>query len=83
MSATDELLANAARHAAEFDKGGLPAPPATGVAVIACMDARLNVESLLGLELGDAHVIRNAGGIVTDDEIGRSRSRSICSRRAR
>src|SRR5690242_10603791 len=69
MTVTDELLANAERYAATFDKGDLPLPPGRGVAVVACMDARLNVYGLLGLRLGDAHVIRNAGGVVTDDEI--------------
>lgn len=68
MSATDELLANNARYAADFT-GPLPLPPGKGVAVIACMDARLNVYGILGLNEGDAHVIRNAGGVVTDDEI--------------
>ncbi|WP_433813466.1 beta-class carbonic anhydrase [Actinomadura scrupuli] len=67
MSVTDELLANAGRYAASFDKGGLPLPPARGVAVLACMDARLNLYGLLGLGEGDAHVIRNAGGVVTAD----------------
>jgi carbonic anhydrase len=69
MSVTDELLANAARYAASFDKGGLPLPPARKVAVVACMDARLNPYGLLGLTEGDAHVIRNAGGVVTADEL--------------
>ena len=69
MSATDELLRNNAAYAEGFDKGDLPIPPAKKVAVVTCMDARLNVHALLGLEEGDAHVIRNAGGIVTDDEI--------------
>ncbi|ROO90734.1 carbonic anhydrase [Actinocorallia herbida] len=68
MSVTDELLANAERYAASFDKGALPLPPAKGVAVLACMDARLNPYGLLGLGEGDAHVIRNAGGVVTADE---------------
>lgn len=68
MSVTDELLADAERYAAAFDKGHLPLPPARGVAVLACMDARLNVYGLLGLTEGDAHVIRNAGGVVTADE---------------
>ncbi|TYK52710.1 beta-class carbonic anhydrase [Actinomadura decatromicini] len=68
MSVTDELLANAERYAAEHDKGDLPLPPAKGVAVLACMDARLNPYGLLGLSEGDAHVIRNAGGVVTADE---------------
>jgi carbonic anhydrase len=69
MSTTDELLSNAQRYAASFDKGDLPLPPAKKVAVLACMDARLNPYGLLGLAEGDAHVIRNAGGVVTDDEI--------------
>ncbi len=69
MGATDELLRNAERYAADFDKGDLPLRPAKKVAVVACMDARLNVYGVLGLAEGDAHVIRNAGGVVTDDEI--------------
>ena len=69
MSTTDDLLRNAEEYAASFDKGELPLPPAKGVAVVACMDARLIPTSVLGLEEGDAHVIRNAGGVVTDDEI--------------
>jgi carbonic anhydrase len=69
MTVTDELLANARRYAETFDKGDLPLPPAKHVAVLACMDARLNVYGLLGLSEGDAHVIRNAGGIVTQDEL--------------
>jgi carbonic anhydrase len=69
MTVTDELLQNAERYAADFDRGELPLPPAKGVAVVACMDARLNPFAILGLEVGDAHVIRNAGGVVTDDEI--------------
>jgi carbonic anhydrase len=69
MSATDDLLSHAARHADGFERGGLPRAPAKGVAIVACMDARLNVERVLGLEEGDAHVIRNAGGIVTDHEL--------------
>ena len=68
MSVTDEYLANNERYAAGFS-GPLPLPPARGVAVVACMDARLNVYGLLGLAEGEAHVIRNAGGVVTDDEI--------------
>ncbi|MEZ0076647.1 beta-class carbonic anhydrase [Planotetraspora sp. GP83] len=68
MSVTDELLANAERYAATFDKGDLPLPPGKHVAVLACMDARLNPYGLLGLSEGDAHVIRNAGGVVTADE---------------
>jgi carbonic anhydrase len=69
MSATDELLRNAETYAAGFDRGDLPMPPAKPVAIVACMDARLNPYGLLGLSEGDAHVIRNAGGVVTDDEI--------------
>jgi carbonic anhydrase len=68
MSVTDELLANNQRYADSFG-GELPLPPAKHVAVVACMDARLNVYGILGLAEGDAHVIRNAGGAVTDDEI--------------
>jgi carbonic anhydrase len=68
MSATDELLANNQRYADGFT-GPLPLPPAKGLAVVACMDARLNVYAILGLEEGQAHVIRNAGGVITDDEI--------------
>ncbi|MCW2899814.1 MAG: carbonic anhydrase [Streptosporangiaceae bacterium] len=68
MSVTDELLANAERYAAAFDKGHLSLPPGKGVAVVACMDARLNPYGLLGLTEGDAHVIRNAGGVITADE---------------
>ena len=67
MSVTDQLIASSERYAAEFDKGDLPLPPARGVAVVACMDARLNPYGLLGLAEGDAHVIRNAGGVVTAD----------------
>ncbi len=68
MSVTDELLANNQRYAETFS-GPLPLPPARGLAVVACMDARLNVYAILGLAEGEAHVIRNAGGVVTDDEI--------------
>jgi carbonic anhydrase len=66
MSVTDELLKNNERYAAGFNKGTTPLPPARGVAVVACMDARLHVSAILGLEVGDAHIIRNAGGVVTD-----------------
>src|SRR5919202_1006404 len=69
MTTTDDLLRNAEQYAASFDKGQLAAPPAKHVAVVACMDARLNPYGLLGLSEGDAHVIRNAGGVITDDEI--------------
>jgi carbonic anhydrase len=68
MSVTDDLLANNERYAAGF-KGLLPLPPSAHLAVVACMDARLNVYAILGLEEGQAHVIRNAGGVITDDEI--------------
>ena len=69
MSITDELLKNNEAYAAGFDKADLPLPPAKKLAVVACMDARLNPYGALGLEEGDAHIIRNAGGVVTDDEI--------------
>jgi carbonic anhydrase len=69
MSQTDELLKNAERFAESFDKGDLAIPPARKVAIVACMDARLSPFALLGLEVGDAHVIRNAGGVITEDEI--------------
>ncbi|MGQ7296427.1 beta-class carbonic anhydrase [Quadrisphaera sp. KR29] len=69
MSTTDQLLQNARAYADRFTEGSLPLPPAQHVAVLACMDARLDPQALLGLELGDAHVIRNAGGVVTDDEL--------------
>ena len=68
MSKTDEFLQNNQRYAATFG-GQLPMPPSAGLAVVACMDARLNVYGILGLQDGEAHVIRNAGGVVTDDEI--------------
>ena len=68
MSITDDLLANNERYAESFH-GPLPMPPSAHLAVVACMDARLNVYAILGLEDGQAHVIRNAGGVVTDDEI--------------
>jgi carbonic anhydrase len=77
MTVTDDLIRNAGTYAETFDRGDLPLPPAKHVAVVACMDARLNVYGLLGLQEGDAHVIRNAGGVVTDDEI---RSLSISQR---
>ncbi len=65
---TDQLLENNARYAEAFE-GPLPLPPAKKLAVVACMDARLNVYDILGLDEGESHVIRNAGGVVTDDEI--------------
>jgi carbonic anhydrase len=69
VTATDELLANNEKYAANFTKGDLPMPPGSKVAVVACMDARLDPARALGLEEGDAHVIRNAGGVVSDDAI--------------
>ena len=69
MSTTDELLSNNERYAESFDKGDLPMPPAKQVAIVTCMDARLSPYVMLGLSEGDAHVIRNAGGVITDDEI--------------
>jgi len=72
MSVTDDLLKNAEAYAASFDKetqGELPMPPGKQIAVVACMDARLVPTRVLGLEEGDAHVIRNAGGVVTDGDI--------------
>ena len=69
MAVTDELLANNDAFAASFDKGDTPMPPARKVAVVPCMDARLHVSKLLGLDVGDAHIIRNAGGVVSDDAI--------------
>src|SRR5687768_3673592 len=68
MTATDEYLKNNEEYAKNFS-GPLPLPPAKHVAVVACMDARLDVYRILGLKEGEAHVIRNAGGVVTDDEI--------------
>src|SRR5450631_2838076 len=69
MSVTDDLLENARAYGAAFDKGALPMPPGLHIAIVACMDARLNPYGLLGLTEGDAHVIRNAGGVITDDEV--------------
>jgi carbonic anhydrase len=69
MSATDQLLDNNSAYSSSFKKGDLPLPPARGVAVLACMDARLDVHKILGLQEGDAHVIRNAGGVATEDAI--------------
>jgi carbonic anhydrase len=69
MSQTDQLIDNAKAYAQGFDKGDLPLPPGKRVAVLACMDARLNPYGILGLEEGDAHVIRNAGGVVSEDAI--------------
>ncbi|MBA2442953.1 MAG: carbonic anhydrase [Rubrobacter sp.] len=69
MAVFDEFVEANRRYAASFDKGDLPIPPARRVAVVTCMDARLDPEEFLGLEVGDAHVIRNAGGRVSDDAI--------------
>ena len=69
MTAIDDALESNASYAAGFDKGDLPLPPARNLAVVACMDARLDTHKILGLEEGDAHVIRNAGGVVSDDAI--------------
>ena len=69
MTTTDDLLANNDAYVAGFAKGDLPLPPAKKVAVLACMDARLDPARALGLEEGDAHVIRNAGGVVTEDAV--------------
>jgi carbonic anhydrase len=69
MTTTDQLIANDDAYAASFTKGALPLPPARRTAVLACMDARLDPARILGLEEGDAHVIRNAGGVVSDDAI--------------
>ncbi len=69
MTVIDQLLENNSRYADGFDKGELPLPPARNLAVVACMDARLDVHKILGLSEGDAHVIRNAGGVVSDDAI--------------
>jgi len=69
MSVTDQLLSNNETYASTFDQGDLAMPPAQHVAVVACMDARLDVYRILGLELGEAHVIRNAGGVIGGDAI--------------
>ena len=69
ITVIDELLRNNEEYASAFDKADLPIPPAKGVAVVTCMDARLSPFVMLGLREGDAHIIRNAGGVITDDEI--------------
>lgn len=69
MAVTDEVLEANRRYAESFDQGGLPRPPRRKLAVVACMDCRLHVSKLLGLDLGEAHIIRNAGGIVTEDAL--------------
>ena len=68
MSVTDQYLENNKKYAANF-QGPLPLPPKNQIAVLACMDSRLNVFAALGIQEGESHVIRNAGGVVTDDEI--------------
>lgn len=68
-SELDRVLVENSRYAAQFDRSGLPLPPGRRLAVLACMDARLSVEDVLGLRTGDAHIIRNAGGLATDDAI--------------
>jgi carbonic anhydrase len=77
MSAIDDLVQNAKRYHSTFTKGNLPSPPAQRVAIVACMDARMDLFQMLGLSEGDAHIIRNAGGVITADEI---RSLSISQR---
>ncbi len=69
MTATDELLDNNTHYADGFDSGGLHGPPARRLAIVACMDARLDLYRILGLDEGDAHIIRNAGGVISDDVI--------------
>jgi carbonic anhydrase len=69
VSTTDQLLESNKNYQQSFDRGNKPMPPARKVAVVACMDARIHPTSLLGLEVGDAHIIRNAGGVITDDVI--------------
>ncbi len=77
-SVTDRIVEANARYAAAFGNAGMDAKPALHVAVVACMDARLDTLAALGLELGDCHTIRNAGGVVTDDVI---RSLTISQRK--
>jgi carbonic anhydrase len=69
MSVTDDAIAANQQYAADFKMGGLAMPPARKLAIVACMDARMTIEPMLGLKTGDAHIIRNAGGIVTEDAI--------------
>jgi carbonic anhydrase len=78
MSVTDDFLRNNASYAASEHQGGLPTPPARQVAVVTCMDSRMDIFALLGLKNGEAHIIRNAGGVVTDDVI---RSLAISQRK--
>lgn len=69
MSVTDELLENARRYPEHYANAHLSPAPARGLAIVACMDARIDTFSLLGLQIGDAHIIRNAGGVITPDAI--------------
>jgi carbonic anhydrase len=69
MSTVDEVLTANESYAKSFNLGHLPMPPARRLAIVACMDARLTIEPMLGLKTGDAHIIRNAGGIVTEDAL--------------
>ena len=78
MGATEDFLRNNQAYAAEFDSGHLPTPPRRQVAIVTCMDSRMDNFALLGLQNGEAHIIRNAGGVVTDDVI---RSLSISQRK--
>jgi len=78
MSATDEFLINNQAYAIRFDSGHLPTPPRKKVAVVTCMDSRMDIFAMLGLSNGEAHIIRNAGGVVTDDVI---RSLAISQRK--
>ena len=78
MSATDEFIRNNAAYAAQFDSGGLLTPPKKQVTIVTCMDSRMDIFAILGLNNGEAHIIRNAGGVVTDDVI---RSLAISQRK--
>ena len=78
MSAIDEFLRNNEAYVDTFDSGGLPTPPQKQVAVVTCMDSRMDIFAILGLSNGEAHIIRNAGGVVTDDVI---RSLAISQRK--
>jgi carbonic anhydrase len=78
MEQIDDLLVNNERYAEAFDAGGRPTQPARKLAIVACMDSRLDIFATLGIDIGDAHIIRNAGGVVTDDVI---RSLAISQRK--
>jgi carbonic anhydrase len=69
MTQTDELLRNNEAYAKNFSRGNLASRPGRRVAIVACMDARLDIQEMLGLKVGDAHIVRNAGGVVTEDVI--------------